>query len=378
MQAPPLTWKVLSVDSTDSVSEAIKRLLEKLVFLDRSIEVLKASDFEQAEKIIEQTNDIAVVLIEIMSETKNRGVKFIHDLRYKYHNPKIRIILRTGYPDALPNKQDIQNYEIDGYMPKELNPQVQIEITLMTAIRTYHKFQVTERTLMALAGSIAHETRNSMDTMSLTAEFAAEKINNQNALENINSLSGDLQLIQDIAKNGCDMINILLSNLRSQEIDRSQFKSLSIAECSRDALKLYSFKAGEQNRVSLYVQNDFIFWGSDILFHYLLFNLLKNALIYISEKPELTINITITSNANERSLYFKDSGVGISPGQIDLLFNDFVSINKANGTGLGLAFCKRVMQSFEGTISCTSQLGQGAEFKLSFPVVKTEQLTLKE
>ncbi|HVV69648.1 MAG TPA: ATP-binding protein [Gammaproteobacteria bacterium] len=50
------------------------------------------------------------------------------------------------------------------------------------------------------------------------------------------------------------------------------------------------------------------------------------------------------------------------------LFEKFYTTT-TNGTGLGLPFCKMVMEMFQGHISCTSKYGEFTQFSLSFPNV---------
>jgi len=59
----------------------------------------------------------------------------------------------------------------------------------------------------------------------------------------------------------------------------------------------------------------------------------------------------------------------IAPERIATLFDTFSTSGKAGGTGLGLAFCKRVMAAFGGTIQCHSELGAYTGFVLSFPLL---------
>jgi signal transduction histidine kinase len=51
---------------------------------------------------------------------------------------------------------------------------------------------------------------------------------------------------------------------------------------------------------------------------------------------------------------------------LESIFDSFVTSGKPSGTGLGLPFCKRVMQAFNGDIICQSENGKGAEFILKF------------
>jgi CheY-like chemotaxis protein len=65
----------------------------------------------------------------------------------------------------------------------------------------------------------------------------------------------------------------------------------------------------------------------------------------------------------------RDTGPGIAPDVLAGLFEPFRSVGKTGGTGLGLAYCQRVMKAFGGSIRCASVLGESTEFAMQFPPV---------
>ena len=64
----------------------------------------------------------------------------------------------------------------------------------------------------------------------------------------------------------------------------------------------------------------------------------------------------------------RDEGVGITAQEQQRIFEPFYS-NKSNGTGLGLAVVKEVVNSHDGKIKCTSDIGVGTTMELTLPVV---------
>jgi signal transduction histidine kinase len=76
------------------------------------------------------------------------------------------------------------------------------------------------------------------------------------------------------------------------------------------------------------------------------------------------VEITVKKNR----LYFRDNGKGISPEILPRIFDKFFTSSKA-GTGVGLAFCKLVMEGMNGTIECESNPEEYTLFKLSFPKI---------
>jgi len=70
----------------------------------------------------------------------------------------------------------------------------------------------------------------------------------------------------------------------------------------------------------------------------------------------------------------RDEGIGISPGHMSHLFEDFSQADvsttrKYGGTGLGLSICKRFCDMMGGQISVKSELGKGSTFTVCFPAI---------
>jgi signal transduction histidine kinase len=65
----------------------------------------------------------------------------------------------------------------------------------------------------------------------------------------------------------------------------------------------------------------------------------------------------------------EDSGPGIDPQQLDAIFDAFVT-TKTNGMGLGLAICRRIIESHGGELSASSDGKNGALFQFVLPITK--------
>jgi signal transduction histidine kinase len=79
-----------------------------------------------------------------------------------------------------------------------------------------------------------------------------------------------------------------------------------------------------------------------------------------------TLTVTLDERDNAWNISFADSGPGLSPQQIEKIFEPYQSWFKG-GTGLGLAIVYQIVQAHDGKIAVRSQVGQGAEFLLSLP-----------
>jgi CheY-like chemotaxis protein len=105
-----------------------------------------------------------------------------------------------------------------------------------------------------------------------------------------------------------------------------------------------------------------------------LFNLLKNALYYLPRHPDMRVTITVDLH----QIRVRDTGPGIPREALAHLFEPFKSAGKSGGTGLGLAYCDRVMRGFGGSIDCESVLGNYTEFTLRFPPVDEEEVRTRQ
>jgi len=112
-----------------------------------------------------------------------------------------------------------------------------------------------------------------------------------------------------------------------------------------------------------------------------LINLLSNAVKFTPEGGSISLQVTTGkfSGQNNQSSILKiaviDTGIGISSENINKLFQSFVQVDGAlnreyNGTGLGLALVKRIVEMHGGTVSVNSKLGIGSCFMIYLPYNK--------
>lgn len=106
--------------------------------------------------------------------------------------------------------------------------------------------------------------------------------------------------------------------------------------------------------------------------------LLDNAYQYSDHGGRITL--VLEDLTNEIQLSIKDTGIGISEENLDKLFDRFFRVTNSrkqnpDGLGLGLAIAKLITEQHQGTLTVTSQLGEGSEFRILLP--KTNNLTSK-
>jgi PAS domain S-box-containing protein len=161
------------------------------------------------------------------------------------------------------------------------------------------------------------------------------------------------------------ILDMLLVNANLSEVDKKSFKTLSIKQCVEQALQRYPFAPDEKELIH-WTPGDFSFQGDDLLMIHIIFNLMKNALHYVKAANKGDIQMWVGENDQYNILYFKDTGQGIDAEILPRIFERFFTRTR-HGTGVGLAFCQLVMQSFGGDITCESVKGEYTQFTLTFP-----------
>ncbi len=114
------------------------------------------------------------------------------------------------------------------------------------------------------------------------------------------------------------------------------------------------------------------------LIRQLLLNFVSNALKY-TDKGHIRIRFEATQSETQRGLRIEveDTGMGISPDQKEQLFDPFIRNSKPSrgieGIGLGLAICKRIVETLGGDIGVESTLGSGSLFWAQIPLVDIDE-----
>lgn len=237
------------------------------------------------------------------------------------------------------------------------------------------------------AGSIAHELLTPLS--SLLSLFSAVKkyypslVNyylkyseNQNAPDKPKLMKSKLRALLDAIEGGASIIyridkfiDLTLTNLKQDKITNASFTTFNVKDAILEVIKLYPFKINERKLVNLDLNEHFLIYADKTYFHNIFNNLIKNSLYFITEQGKGNIHISLRKSLNKNEIIFCDTAKGISEEDYDSIFEGYYSETKG-GTGLGLAFCKKVMKSFNGEIKVNSVKGKFMKFTLSFPKIK--------
>ena len=179
------------------------------------------------------------------------------------------------------------------------------------------------------------------------------------------------------------------------EISQSQLKKLEgmieqILSMSMESRKTFELRKeditlkpllqtlAEQHRLSaekpcsfhIEAEDDLVIHADRFHFGNVISNLIDNAIKYSGDAVNIAIRAKTTSGGVEISV--KDNGIGIAPDKQKHIFDKFYrvptgDIHDVKGYGLGLYYAKTMVEKHGGTISVSSTLGKGSEFRIFIP-----------
>jgi len=160
------TWKVLICDDEKEVHTITKTVLSDFIFKNKKLEFISAYTGEEAIDILSREEDVALILLDVVMETDYAGLDVVKDIRGTLNNKLIRIVLRTGQPGYAPEKEVIQEYDINDYKEKTELTDIKLFTTVISALRSYKYMRSLERNRNGLE-KIIEATRNIFEKNSL-------------------------------------------------------------------------------------------------------------------------------------------------------------------------------------------------------------------
>lgn len=161
------------------------------------------------------------------------------------------------------------------------------------------------------------------------------------------------------------IIDMLLIKIKQPDY-KSELVACEISECITNAINRYPLTVQQRELFQIDTKKGFKFKGNKLFIIHVFFNLIKNALYYTEAVAGGKIEIWLGYNSGYNIVYFKDTGKGISTEVLPHIFDKFYSKTQG-GTGVGLAFCKTIMEEIGGYITCDSIEGEYTIFSLFFP-----------
>jgi signal transduction histidine kinase/ActR/RegA family two-component response regulator len=209
-----------------------------------------------------------------------------------------------------------------------------------------------------------------------------------------------LRSLQTIERSGFHLLGLINEILDLAKIESGQLElecgPTAIAPLCRSSLAFIKQQAlNKRIQIQTQIPQDLPdIWIDERRIRQVLINLLNNAVKFTPEGGNVTLEATLAVNSAMASLVSDsspstqtclriaiiDNGIGITPENIPKLFQPFIQVDSAlnrqyEGTGLGLALVKRLVELHGGRVSLTSEFGKGSCFTIDLPCPHRERFS---
>ncbi|HOV15015.1 MAG TPA: DUF3369 domain-containing protein [Spirochaetota bacterium] len=183
-ECPKEVWKLFVVDDEEEVHRVTKMVLKDFNFNNKNISLLNAYSGKEAMKILQENSDIAVILLDVVMEESDSGLKLVKYIRDDLKNKNSRIILRTGQPGQAPEEKVIVEYDINDYKSKTELTSQKLFTSVISALRSYQDIVTIEKNKIGLKKII--EASAKIFEMQSMRKFASGVLTQLTSLINVN------------------------------------------------------------------------------------------------------------------------------------------------------------------------------------------------
>lgn len=421
-------WKVMLVDDDQSIHQATKLALKFFSFEGKTLDFISAFSAQEAKELIHNHPDTALILLDVIMETSDAGLRVAQHVREVANNRMVRIILRTGQPGQVPEESVVVGYDINDYKTKLELTQQKLFTTLVSSLRSFRDLMALQQSQESLA-ALNHELQNfnqNLERLVQQRTLALEKNNQQLAHEvqervraeealrvYIHALTHDLRnpvtgmavvinslltrpmIGEDQAPEipvpvsvlermnaGCDrQLNMIGTLIEAHRIDvwgvslqHQRFPLSQIIEALE--IEWEPRFAKKRMRVQYHMPAPSPLVNGDREQLWRVFeNIFANVLKY--NPPGIEVTVAVTSLGDDPPLIrcqICDNGIGIPAEQIANLFKLYQGSKPrpSSGLGIGLYICRQIVEAHGGEIGMNSQVGEGTECWFTLPAAAVE------
>lgn len=268
---------------------------------------------------------------------------------------KAKLLIKGGAQDYL-SKEDLNS----GALYRTIT--YAIERRRQTAL-----LEQRHRDQAAFCYSLSHDFKSPIRRIGTCLAFLLEDLSKhceltEDELNHIDSIERNVALINNLTNDLYQYLNI--------DDSARNFSELDLNTALTEALQLLAL---DPNTLDLDSDTLPIVEGNRSQLTLVFRNLLDNSIKYCHAKPRIRIRAEISADDRFALISLTDNGIGMDPEKLDLIFTPFQRLDNAKniqGSGLGLSIVKRIIDNHGGTITATSQPGQGTVFTVRLPYIQ--------
>jgi PAS domain S-box-containing protein len=236
---------------------------------------------------------------------------------------------------------------------------------------TNRRLDEVSRTKSDFLANMSHELRTPLNSVIGFSEVLQDQL--------FGALNGKQQeYVQNILASGKHLLSLIndildLSKVESgkMELDLTEFSLLESLAASLTMLREKAMKSGIELKMELTPENDVSIEADQRKLKQIMFNLVSNAVKF--SRPGGTVTVAAVRDGDLMEITVEDTGIGIKKEDIPKLFQEFTQLESVytkeiEGTGLGLALTRHMVELHGGRVWVKSEIGVGSRFSFTIPL----------
>ncbi len=378
------------MDDDRSVHQSTRFALDDFVFEDRKLELLSAYSIKEAQDLLKDRKNIAVILLDVVMESETAGLEYVRWVRDELANNRVRIVLRTGQPGYAPELEVVRNFDINDYREKSQMTVGKLTATLYTALRSFRDIVQLENQSERLQDALVLAEKASQAKTNFIAHVSHEfrtplngiiGLSEMIALESLGPVGTQKykEYAWDIVTSGRHLQEMVDRVLRFSESGGSR----PVVHEPFDLRQLISDLSGlgnadqfvpvepGKNTDTTERRTGLMLRAERDAVHSMLSNLISNAVRHNPSGCKVRVTARAVANGG-LILTVIDNGVGIGESLLDQLDDplavpDDPYVAGRGGLGLGLVMTKSLIEAHGGSLKIESSKENGTRAQLIFP-----------
>jgi two-component system sensor histidine kinase ChiS len=391
-------YKILIVDD-----EYVNRKVLKKFLANDTFEVLEALGGTEALKLIHENGDLDLVILDMMMPDMS-GYEVCQIIREKQSIFELPVLIMTA-DNKIENLVISFECGANDYLKKpfnklellsRINTLITLKHSVKQALSLVHELGIAKNQVEILSAQSGETSRRVEELMAydkLKTEFIANMSHELrtplnvicSAIQLLKSLDGSKKLgdekiiyyINIMNQNSLRLLRLINNIIDTTKIEgdyiRPHLKNgdiVYVVEEISQSVAEYIKSRGITLIFDTDVEEKIIAFDGEKIERIML-NLLSNAVKFTEEHGSILVNIYDKGDFVEISI--KDTGVGIPKDKLEFVFQRFAQIDKSTsrqneGSGIGLALVKSLVEMHQGKIHANSIEGKGSEFIITLPV----------
>lgn len=337
-------------------------------------EVLSANGADEAVGLLRAHHAKVSVLVTDFRMPGRDGGDLLRQVAQEY--PQIVRILVTAYADKDMLLETVNNGEVFRILEKPIGVAAVREVLHLAGER-FRERAVRQQRLMAIDETLAflaHELNTPLAAIANFARGIEARVGGEYSQQRQSEIGQAASSMHDNAQYCLAVLSSFLQSVRSSTGATAKpagtGQEVSAGALVASLLDTYPFADNQRNWVQVELQGDFAVPTLPNCVALVLSSVMSNALRALADVSNPSLRFVVLAG-DRPEIRIADNGPGIPPEVMGRLLVDPVTTHaSAGGSGMGMIFCNRVMQSFGGGIRIASASGAGTTVTLDFPNFK--------